>query len=97
MPSSEVAPIPARLAQSKLETSIVWHCSEQQLALWHQYNNAQRAAAEAHALHTQLGHRPASSQIAAVLGLPEPFSLSQCLAAGKVSYALCCITLLGLQ
>ena len=73
---------------------IMWQCSEQQLALWHQYNTAQIAAAEVQALHTQLGHWPASSQVAAALSLPEPFSLSQCLASGKVTTALCCIALL---
>lgn len=59
-------------------------CSEQQLVLWYQYDVAQRAAAQSLALQTQLGQTPPDSQIAAALGLSAPFSLSQCLAAGKV-------------
>ena len=57
--------------------------------LWYQYDVAQRAAAQSLALQTQLGHTPPDSQIAAALGLSASFSLSECLAAGKVHMMLC--------
>ncbi|KAL3134157.1 hypothetical protein ABBQ32_008573 [Trebouxia sp. C0010 RCD-2024] len=56
---------------------------ERQLALWYQYDVAQRAAAQSLALQSQLGHKATNGQIAAALGLPAPFSLSKCLTAGK--------------
>lgn len=68
-------------------------CSEQQLALWYQYNFAEKAVAEANTLQAQLGHPASDSQIAAALSCPMPFSLSQCLAIGKV----CLLPSLGLR
>lgn len=64
-------------------------CSERQLALWYQYDIAQKAAAQSLALQTQQGHTPLDCQIAAALGLSLPFSTSKCLAAGKVHMVLC--------
>lgn len=56
--------------------------------LWYEYDVARRAAAQSLALQTQLGQTPPDYQIAAALGLSAPFSLSQCLAAGKVHILL---------
>ena len=73
---------------SYMSTQHPMSCSERQLVLWYQYDVAQRAAAQSLALQTQLGQKPADSQIAAALGLSAPFSLSACLAAGKVQMML---------
>ena len=61
-------------------------CREAQLVLWSQYAAAQKAIAVDQALHSQLGRRPASSQLAAALSLPSPAALARLLADGQVSH-----------
>ena len=62
-------------------------CRDAQLVLWYRFAAAQKAMAVSVALHTKLGRRPASSQIAATVGLPSVAALARCLADGKVSHA----------
>ena len=61
-------------------------CREAQLALWSQYAAAQQAIAIDQALHSKLGRRPASGQLAAALSLPSPAALASLLADGQVSH-----------
>ncbi|KAL3143697.1 hypothetical protein ABBQ38_002491 [Trebouxia sp. C0009 RCD-2024] len=74
--TTEPVPVPAIRPSGLID-------GERQLALWFQYDIAQRAAAQSLALQSQLGHKATNGQIAAALGLPAPFSLSKCLTAGK--------------
>jgi len=58
---------------------------EAQLALWSQYAAALKATAINNALHSKLGRKPASSQLAAALSLPSSAAVARLLAEGKVS------------
>ena len=59
---------------------------EAQLALWSQYAAALKATAINNALHSKLGRKPASSQLAAALSLPSSAAVARLLAEGKVSF-----------
>ncbi|DBA81367.1 TPA: hypothetical protein ACH3X2_006968 [Trebouxia sp. C0005] len=56
---------------------------EAQLALWFQYSAALNATAVSHALHSKLGRKAASSQLAAALSLPSSAAVARLLAEGK--------------
>ena len=60
---------------------------EAQLALWLQYAAALNATAVDSALHSKLGRKPASSQLALALSLPSSAAVARLLAEGKVSLA----------
>ena len=53
--------------------------------MWFQYSAALNATAVSHALHTKLGRKPASIQLAAALSLPSSAAVARLLAEGKVS------------
>lgn len=82
-----VSCIPAATARSHPQTISNRMCvyREAQLALWFQYSAALNATAVSHTLHSKLGRKPASIQLAAALSLPSSAAVARLLAEGKVS------------